>query len=249
MKRIIRRLRYQLLQRSAERARRNEQQCLVMSRELMKLYADRRSLTKLNQEGQIGLPSMAVIEHLGTLFRLCDPDAYQHGLRVARLSWRLANKMGIDTDYCTKIELTASLHDIGMLALPFSKSEDPSAAPHITRHTVLGESVLSSSDHILSIAAMITRSHHEHFDGSGYPDGLLGEHIPLEARIVAVADAFDDLVHGGNMTAEDAYKVMQQHYGTRFDPKVIRALHFALDEYLTDASRSPLSDTMPEQER
>ncbi|MEW5903611.1 MAG: HD domain-containing phosphohydrolase [Pseudomonadota bacterium] len=243
MKRLKRLLRLLRLQRSTARLQRSQQQNLRMAEDLAKLHANYRSLLKMNKEGQLGITSLAVIRHMTVLLQLRDPASHQHGLRVARLAALLAHRMEIDRSYCAMLELAAPLHDIGMLALSSQSYSDGSDAHAFQRHTELGAAILASDDHILSIAAMIARAHHEHFDGSGYPDGLVGENIPLEARIVAVADHFDDLLHGlhghPRMSAQEAFNEVFQHYGTRYDPKVVRALNLAMDEFMDGLRTAP----------
>ncbi len=244
MKRIKRLFRTMYLQRQSMRLHRSQQQNLRMAQDLAKLHANYLSLLRMNKEGQLGITSLAVIRHMTVLLQLRDPASHQHGLRVARLAALLAHRMEIDRSYCSMLELAAPLHDIGMLALSSDSYSDGSDTRTFQRHTELGAAILTADDHILSIAAMIARSHHEHFDGSGYPNGLLGENIPLEARIVAVADYFDDLLHGlhghPRLNAQEAFNEVFLHYGTRYDPKVVRALNLAMDEFMDGLRTSPV---------
>ena len=243
MERLKRLFRTLHLQRRSARLQRSQQQNLRMAQDLAKLHANYLSLLKMNKEGQLGITSLAVIRHMTVLLQLRDHESHQHGLRVARLAALLAHRMEIDRSYCAMLELAAPLHDIGMLALSGETCAENSTRG-FQRHTELGAAILTSNDHILSIAAMIARSHHEHFDGSGYPDGLLGENIPLEARIVAVADCFDDLLHGlhghPKLTPQEAFNEVFLHYGTRYDPKVVRALNLAMDEFLAGLRTAPV---------
>jgi response regulator RpfG family c-di-GMP phosphodiesterase len=238
MKKIYQFFRWTKLQRKEERLRRSHAQNVMMARDLARLHASHTALLRNNTEGQLGITSFAVIKHLTVLLQLRDYENYRHGVRVARLSSILAHQMQLDQSYCAMLELATPLHDIGMLALPdSSKSEDvASRREYFENHTLLGESILKSDDHLLSISSQIARSHHEHFDGSGYPDRLIGDGIPLGARIVAVADRFDDLLYGlhGNsaLSADEAYKVIFDEYGRRFDPKVVRSLDQGKEEFM-----------------
>ena len=107
--------------------------------------------------------------------------------------------------------------------------------------TLDGAATLDGDSGFLRMAASIARSHHERFDGAGYPDGLSGENIPLPARIVSVADVFDALtsrrVYKGAMSAEDARRQVAAGVGTQFDPDVIRAFEHCFDEMVAIKGR------------
>lgn len=238
MEKIYQFFRWVRLQRKGERLRRSNAQNVMMARDLARLHANHTSLLRNNTVGQLGITSFAVIKHLTVLLQLRDYENYRHGVRVARLSSILARQMQLDQSYCAMLELAAPLHDIGMLAIPdVSSAEDVASRRNcFDSHTLFGESILKSDDHILSISSQIARSHHENYDGSGYPDRLIGDGIPLGARIVAVADRFDDLVcglHGNSAhSADEAYKVIFDEYGRQFDPKVVRSLDQGKEEFM-----------------
>ncbi len=106
------------------------------------------------------------------------------------------------------------------------------------RHTTVGYEILADSDsELLQLAATIALTHHERWDGAGYPQGLAGEEIPIEGRITAVADVFDALLsdrcYRAALSVEDAVEVMQQGRCTHFDPQVVDALLGHLDEALS----------------
>lgn len=238
MKRIYQFVRWSSLQRKGAKLRRSNAQNVMMARDLARLHANYTALLRNNTEGQLGIASYAVIKHLTVLLQLRDYENYRHGVRVARLSGILARQMRLDTSYCAMLELATPLHDVGMLALSDSSKSEAvtSSRQYFENHTLLGEAILKSDDHILSISSQVARSHHEHFDGSGYPDRLIGDGIPLGARIVAVADRFDDLVcglHGNSaISTDEAYKVIFDEYGRQFDPKVVRSLDQGKEEFM-----------------
>ena len=131
------------------------------------------------------------------------------------------------------VRQAAPLHDLGKIAIPDSillkpGRLEPEEFEVVKTHAVLGARVLSeSSSEVLGVAEQIARSHHERWDGDGYPDGLAGADIPLVARLVHVADVFDVLVHERPYkeawTVEDAAGEIRAGAGTQFDPGVVAA--------------------------
>jgi HD-GYP domain-containing protein (c-di-GMP phosphodiesterase class II) len=124
------------------------------------------------------------------------------------------------------------LHDVGKIGIPdriLQKSgrltEDEYA--EIKRHPVLGVSILAPATELAS-ALPVVKHHHERFDGEGYPDGLRGEDIPLVARIVSVADAFDSMIrarpYGYGISRKAARREIEENSGTQFDPRIVRVL-------------------------
>ena len=167
-----------------------------------------------------------------------DDVTGRHAERVARLSAMLAAELGLDDVLVGRIEQAALLHDLGKVAIPDSVLRKPAAltpTEHeiMQRHALVGARILSGSRHpLLQEAERIARSHHERWDGSGYPDGLAGEAIPVTARITAVADAWDCLVHTRpyrpGRGKDEALQEIRDGRGSQFDPTVVDAL-FALD--------------------
>ncbi len=153
-----------------------------------------------------------------------------HSRRVADLSRRVAVDMGLGEDDCQTILFAALLHDIGKVSLPDGLIGRPfEALTHDERrevvgHPVIGEAMLMSLD-AMKDAARIIRAHHEHYDGSGYPDGLSGDEIPLAARILAVANDYDMLKSGrlllDRLDEAAARAWLVEHRGTRYDPLVV----------------------------
>lgn len=162
-----------------------------------------------------------------------SPDLSKHSNRVALLAAELASDFKLSGRKILEIEIAASLHDIGKIGLPesllkkrlgeFSESELLQYMKHTTR---AGE-MLKDTPNFEAIAAMI-KHHHEHFDGSGYPFKLKGEAIPLGARIIAVADAYDNAVNGRSVFAqpnsESALVYIKAKCPSYFDPQVLSAL-------------------------
>ncbi|WP_207459355.1 HD-GYP domain-containing protein [Azospirillum sp. SYSU D00513] len=160
-----------------------------------------------------------------------------HEEGVARLSSMLADRMGFGSAQVEAIGRAAGVHDIGKIALPDSILLKPGPLDAaqwavLRNHTVLGGAILSGHEEpVLRLAATIARWHHEAFDGSGYPDGLAGEAIPLEARLVAVADVYDALRQGRpykrGLSHDEAMHILRNGDGRtspgQFDPQFLNA--------------------------
>jgi HD-GYP domain-containing protein (c-di-GMP phosphodiesterase class II) len=167
-----------------------------------------------------------------------DDNTPEHTQRVGDLAARLARELGRDDRTVWLVRHAAPLHDVGKIAVPDSVLLKPSRLTEeefevVKTHAVLGARVLAGgASDLLICAEQVTRSHHERWDGTGYPDGLAGEAIPLEGRLVHVADVFDVLVHERpykeSWTVEAAAEEIRQGAGTQFDPEVVRAFD-ALD--------------------
>jgi response regulator RpfG family c-di-GMP phosphodiesterase len=157
-----------------------------------------------------------------------------HAERVGRLSGMLARELGLSEEETGQIELAAPLHDLGKIAVPDSvlRKTDPLTPTEkeiMSRHSVVGADLLAGSRHpLVQAAETIARSHHERWDGTGYPDGLAGTGIPHAARITAVADAFDSLTdtrpYRPAVGRDEAVRRIVEDRGTHFDPDVVDAL-------------------------
>jgi putative two-component system response regulator len=142
----------------------------------------------------------------------------------------------------TELKLASVLHDIGKLSTPDSVLMKPGRLSHserkeIERHALAGYKLLAgSTSGMLRLAASIALTHHEKFDGSGYPSGLAGDQIPIEGRIAAVADVFDaltsDRVYRSAWSVERALAELEAERGKHFDPLVLDAFTAGLDEIL-----------------
>ena len=162
-----------------------------------------------------------------------DDNSPEHTQRVAALAARMARGVGENDRVVWLVRQAAPLHDLGKIAIPDSillkpGRLEPEEFEVVKTHAVLGARVLADSgSEVLDVAERIARSHHERWDGTGYPDGLAGRDIPLVARLVAVADVFDVLVHERPYkeawTVEDAAGEIREGAGTQFDPDVVAA--------------------------
>ena len=160
-------------------------------------------------------------------------DVYtgSHSERVADLAARVAARVGADDELIELTRLAASLHDLGKLAIPeeILRKPGPLTGPErlvLERHPQIGHRMLESLG-VDPVADWVLH-HHERWDGAGYPDGLAGEAIPLGARIIFVADAFDamtsDRVYQSRLSTEEALAELERCAGTQFDPELVAAL-------------------------
>lgn len=175
-----------------------------------------------------------------TLMRLAragehkDYDTAMHLQRMSLYSRALADAIGLNDDEAEIIELAAPLHDIGKIGTPDSillkKGKlDDEELKVMRKHPHVGYKILEDSpSKYLQKGGEIALSHHEHFDGSGYPSGLKGDEIPLAARIVAIADVFDALTsvrpYKNAWSFDDAFKYIIEESGKHFDPELVSAM-------------------------
>lgn len=179
-----------------------------------------------------------------------DSESSGHLERMSRLCGLLGHRLGLDEERCALLRLASPLHDIGKIGISDRILLKPGPlSPHerktMEHHTELGHRLLAGSDsELLELAATIAWTHHERFDGAGYPRGLAGETIPLEGRIASVADVFDALtserVYRPAFGLDETLNLMRRGRGTQFDPVVLDAFLASLPEVATLATSSPL---------
>lgn len=158
-----------------------------------------------------------------------DPYTRGHSDRVKRMSLVIAKKMGFSEERLENLEYGALLHDIGKIGIkdevlqkqaPLSSEE----YQYIQEHPLIGVKIIEGVEFFKYKIPMI-RHHHEHYDGNGYPDGLAGEAIPIEARIISLPDAFDAMTsarpHRNIMPLQDVLAELEKCKGKQFDPKVL----------------------------
>jgi len=146
-----------------------------------------------------------------------------HGMRVAQLANRIGRELGLDEHRLQRVHFAALLHDVGMLKLERHLQMSPKTS---AKHTVLGARMLARI-RVWQELAPIVQHHHEWWDGSGYPDALCGEAIPLESRIIAVCDVFDTISSASSykdpMPLPEAIQEIERGAGTQLDPDVVSA--------------------------
>jgi two-component system, response regulator RpfG len=174
-----------------------------------------------------------------TLLRLAragefrDEETGNHLIRMSRYSRLIAGAIGLDQDEAETVELAAPLHDIGKIGIPDQILLKPGKLEALEwdvmrSHAVIGHEILKgSASKYVRMGALIALGHHERYDGSGYPNGLVGDHIPLCARIVAVADVYDALTsvrpYKKAWTSEQAFDYVASQAGKHFDPRMVEA--------------------------
>ena len=146
-----------------------------------------------------------------------------HGKRVAQLAHLIGRELGMSEDAMQRLHFAALLHDIGMLKLERTQKMN---ARSCERHSAIGARLLAPIV-LWQELAPIVHSHHERWDGSGYPDGLAGDSIPLESRVISLADAFDSIASHSSyrvaLSRDEAIGEIRECTGTQFDPKVVAA--------------------------
>ncbi|ACC97618.1 Response regulator containing a CheY-like receiver domain [Elusimicrobium minutum Pei191] len=180
------------------------------------------------------------ISQLETIYRLAitaeyrdQRDTKEHLRNISIISYLLALSLGLAKERCNLIKNASPLHDIGKVALADNILLKPAKLTDqeyeiMKAHTIYGGRILEGAhSKVLKMAHKIALSHHEKWNGKGYPKGLAGEEIPLEARIVSVADVFDALcmqrIYKAAWTPEKAYEYMLEESGESFDPRIIEA--------------------------
>lgn len=191
----------------------------------------------------------ATIESLAKVLELRDRETEGHCERVTELTVKIARKLGIEGESLVHIRRGALLHDIGKLAIPDSILFKPGELTEeeweiMRRHPVYAYELLSKIEY-LRPALEIPYYHHERWDGSGYPLGLKGEEIPLSARIFAVVDVYDALIHDRPYrkawSKSEAIDYIKKESGRLFDPKVVRAFLEILKEEENNVKNSALT--------
>jgi two-component system, cell cycle response regulator len=161
-----------------------------------------------------------------------EPELDDHANGVADLAMAVGRRLGLDAEALDVLVRAAELHDIGKVAVPDTILHKPGPLDDVEweimrQHTVVGERILAAADSMRPVAGLV-RSSHERWDGRGYPDGLMGEEIPLGARIVGACDAFDAMLsrrpYKAPMTVDETLAELRRCAGSQFDPRVVETL-------------------------
>lgn len=196
--------------------------------------------TKLNQE--LKQAYLDAIQRLAVVAEFRDEDTAAHIRRMSSYSALIAQKLRFTREEVELMKCASPMHDIGKVGIRDAVllkpgKLTPEEFEEMKQHTVIGAKILEGSDHpVFKLSHDIALTHHEKFNGAGYPQGLKGEKIPLAGRIVAVADVFDALTtkrcYKPAFTLDDALAIMKKDSGTHFDPEVIRAFLDTMDPVL-----------------
>lgn len=171
-----------------------------------------------------------------------DDEALHHIQRMSHYCGLLATAAGLDRDRADMIRVASEMHDVGKIGIPDGILKKlgrltPQERSIMEQHTVIGHQILHGShSELLQVAATIAESHHERVDGSGYPRGLKGDEIPLEARIAAIADVFDalttDRIYRRAFDLTTALRTMREGRGTQFDAGLLDSFFASISEVL-----------------
>jgi len=182
------------------------------------------------------------IQRLSMAAEFRDDDTAMHTVRMSSYCEILARKFQMPDYYCRLIRTASSMHDVGKIGIPDNILLKPGRLTAqefeiIKKHCEFGYNILvDSNSELLDVAAVIALSHHEKYDGSGYPYGLKGEDIPFEGRIAAVSDVFDaltsDRVYKAAFPLEKALDIIKESSGKHFDPTVVEVFISSMDEIL-----------------
>jgi len=216
-------------------------------RQLSALVAEQRAaladagIALAEQERQLQTSRRETLYRLARVAEVRNEDMGDHMDRVGRYTEALARRLGLDDGRCQALRLASPLHDIGKIGLPDEVLLKPGPLDADERammqgHAEIGYALLADrADDLLDLAASIALTHHERVDGGGYPRGLTGGQIPLESRIVAVADAFDamtsDRPYRQALSIEAALQRITAESGAQFDKHVVQALVDGVDEF------------------
>jgi len=217
-------------------------ECLARCRNLLTLRRQQLALEDKRRllEGMVDEATREIREReKETLLRLAragefrDEQTGYHLIRMARYSRMIANAIGLERDEAETIELAAPLHDIGKIGIPDGillkgGRLDEAEWSTMQRHPAIGHEILKgSASKYMRMGARIALGHHERYDGKGYPSGLDGDHIPLSARIIAVADVYDALTsvrpYKEAWKSETAFEYLRAQRGKHFDPHLVDA--------------------------
>ncbi len=182
-----------------------------------------------------------------------SPELGDHLVDVARLAAEVGRRLGMSGEELDQLAQAAQLHDVGKMAIPDAILKKPGPLDReewefIRGHTVVGERIISAAPS-LSQVSRIVRSSHERYNGSGYPDGLKGDEIPLPSRIIAVCDAFDAMIgprpYRLGMNTDNAASELRRCAGAQFDPVVIEFFLSVVDELAREAN-APSEELSPD---
>ena len=228
----------------------------------LKAYRDSLEEMVLQRTAELTMSREDIVHCLARAVEYRDNETGNHVIRVGQYVTMMADQLGMDGETCRMMGLASALHDMGKLGIPDAILLKPAAltseeraqmnehcefgakicTPNrdgqrsvITDHVVMGAMMLSnSSSPLLEMAGRIALTHHERWDGTGYPQGLDAEDIPIEGRITAVADVFDALSnkrpYKPAFPLDDCFAIIEKDAGSHFDPRVVEAFFARRDD-------------------
>ena len=221
-------------------------------RQVLQLEVDERNDDLRRALSELEIAQAETVRRLSMAVEFRDEDTGAHIERIGRFSTLLAEAIGMSPEFCRRIGHAAPLHDVGKVAIPDAILLKPGPLTAEERtivetHAEEGHRLLrGSSSSILDMGATIALSHHERWDGDGYPRGLSAENIPIEGRIVAIADVFDALtshrVYRRAFSVERAVEMMLDQADRHFDPVLLHKFMEVLDSSGAQARTRERSD-------
>jgi putative nucleotidyltransferase with HDIG domain len=218
---------------------------------ILRLFSKERR-ARLEQLIELGDAYRGTALVLGDVVEADDAYTGEHCKGVVRLALDVADELALDAPQRRNVEFGALLHDVGKIAVPKEIINKPGKLDEheweiIKTHTIEGQRMLERVGGLMREVGEIVRSSHERWDGGGYPDGLHGEAIPLEARIVSACDAFNAMTTNRSyrraMPLEEALAELRANAGTQFDPRVVHAM-VRLIERSAQPGESPLREAI-----
>jgi putative two-component system response regulator len=205
---------------------------------------------------QLHSTRLQIIQTLGRAAEYKDEDTGLHVVRMSHYAKIIGRAMGMSEDDAEILFNAAPMHDIGKIGIPDRILQKPAQLDDaewsvMQRHPAIGAGIIgriAEQSTLLELASVIALTHHEKWDGSGYPHGLAGEAIPIEGRIVAVADVFDALTssrpYKRAWAVEEALELIHAQSARHFDPQVVVAMDGALAQMLEIKTRyaEPVAD-------
>ena len=222
---------------------------VVLTAFLVFLYV-KRTIVRIEAQHEAALTSkLDLVNRLALAAEYRDDLKGGHNYRIGRSSETIALALGLPEDRCRLLGQAAVLHDIGKIGIPDSilAKDGPLTADErrqMEKHVIYGAHLLDGADHdLLHMARTVALTHHEKWDGTGYPYALRGEEIPLEGRIVAVCDVFDaltsDRAYKEAWPIEMAVEYVEHKSGVHFDPEVVQAFMKVVPDLIALRAEEP----------
>ena len=199
---------------------------------------EKKTAEIIEQKERVSRMAMQIVQTLSGAIDIKDPYTKGHSERVAKYAQEIARRAGYSKERLTQMHIMALFHDIGKLLIPDSIIKKPGKLSseeyaEIKKHPEIGANILKNITEIPNIAVG-AHWHHERYDGKGYPDGLAGENIPEEARIIAVADCYDAITshrsYRDMLTQKAVREKIEKDKGLQFDPRFADIMLAIIDD-------------------
>lgn len=207
-------------------------------------------LGRLNKSLETSL--ISTVKVFVNLMELIDPEVSAHARRVTSFATTVAEQYGLAVDQIQDIEIAALLHDIGKLGIPtaiLEKAEETRSENEkelVRNHPILGQNTINDIEKFGRVGKII-RAHHERWDGKGFPDGLIGEEIPVEARLLTACNVYDHLIQEGTTGRSQAFilKFFTTNAGTMIDPAIAEQMIRFIHHQTAEAEQTRQANVMP----